>query len=232
MRISTLQALRAYLADKTPCAVVTALDGSGQALVDAAGLSGDLALGTTDLADVRRRIALDRSGVLESGRLFVRVYGPQPRMVIVGAVHIAQVLAPMAHLAGFEVTVIDPREAFARSSQLAEISAIVAWPDEAMRQVAPDARTAVVTLTHDPKLDDPALATALRSPAFYIGALGSRKTHAKRLERLAGEGFSADELARIHGPVGLDINAVTPAEIAVSIMAQVVAVLRAEVRAP
>ncbi|TAL04607.1 MAG: xanthine dehydrogenase [Rhodospirillaceae bacterium] len=230
MKIQTLQALRARVADKIPCAMVTALDGTAQTLVDGAGVSGDLTLTADELAEVRRRIALDRSGVLENTQLFARVYGPAPRMVIVGAVHIAQVLAPMARLAGFEVTVIDPRESFVRSGQLADISAIVAWPDEAMRQVAPDARTAVVTLTHDPKLDDPALATALRSPAFYIGALGSKKTHAKRLERLAGEGFGPEALSRIHGPVGLDINAVTPAEIAVSILAQVIAILRVEGR--
>src|SRR5262249_30283549 len=138
-----------------------------------------------------------------------------------------QFLAPMARLAGFDVTVIDPREAFVRSSELSNIKSIVAWPDEAMGTLSLDARTAVVTLTHDPKLDDPALDAALRSKAFYIGALGSKKTHAKRLERLTAAGFSTEDQARIQGPVGLDINAVTPAEIAVSIIAQVIGVLRA-----
>ena len=172
-------------------------------------------LSANETAEVRKRIAADRSGVIADTQLFVRVYTPPPRMVIVGAVHIAQALAPMARIAGFDVTVIDPREAFVRSGNLANINAIVAWPDEAMDDVAPDVRTAIITLTHDPKLDDPALAAALRSPAFYIGALGSRKTHAKRLRHgLAGDGFSETDLARIHGPVGLDIDAVTPAEIA------------------
>jgi xanthine dehydrogenase accessory factor len=143
-------------------------------------------------------------------------------------VHIAQALAPMAQLAGLEVTVIDPREAFARSGGLAGIHALMEWPEDGMKQVNPDSRTAIVTLTHDPKLDDPALAAALHSPAFYIGALGSRKTHAARLQRLETLGFSPSDTARINGPVGLVINAITPGEIAVSIMAQVIAKLRAE----
>ena len=228
MKSALLHALRRDLADKRPCATVTDMASDRQALVTGHAVSGDDFLSADQLIEVRRRIATDRSGVIADTQIFVRVYTPPPRMVIVGAVHIAQALAPMAKIAGFEVTVIDPREAFVRSGQLADIESIVAWPDEAMSQVAPDIRTAVVTLTHDPKLDDPALASALRSPAFYIGALGSRKTHAKRLQRLTGDGFSEAGLARIHGPVGLDIDALTPAEIAVSILAQVIATLRAE----
>lgn len=228
MKLSLLKALQREIAAKRPSATVTELAGPRQALVTAAGLHGDQFLTADQVAEVRKRIATDRSGVIEDAQLFVRVYTPAPRMVIVGAVHIAQALAPMAKIAGFDVTVIDPREAFARSSQLTGINSIVAWPDEAMVDVAPDMRTAVVTLTHDPKLDDPALAAALKSPAFYIGALGSRKTHAKRLQRLADDGFTETDFARIKGPVGLDIDAVTPAEIAVSILAQVIAVLRAE----
>ncbi len=176
---------------------------------------------------VRSRIDADQSGMIE-GDIFVRVYAPPLRMIVVGAVHIAGVLAPMAVMAGFDVTIVDPRESFARSGAVAGVTSIVAWPDEAMMDLRPDGRTAVVTLTHDPKLDDPALAAALRSDAFYIGALGSRKTHAARLARLQALGFSGAALARINGPVGLDINALTPAEIAVSIIAQVVATLRAE----
>jgi xanthine dehydrogenase accessory factor len=176
---------------------------------------------------VRMHIAADRSGKME-GDLFVRVYAPPLRLIIVGAVHIGKALAPMATLAGFDVTVIDPREGFARSEQMAGVTAMVAWPDEAMSGLEPDSRTAIVTLTHDPKLDDPALSTALRSSAFYIGALGSRKTHAGRIARLRDQGFADADLARIHGPVGLDINALSPAEIAVSIVAQMIAVLRAE----
>jgi xanthine dehydrogenase accessory factor len=225
---------RAFLEDiagcqqrKRACATVTDTVSGLQALVGAGASQDELVLTEAQIEEVRRRIAADRSGMMDGG-LFVRVYSPAPRMVIVGAVHIAQALAPMAKLAGFDVAVIDPREAFVRAGELANIHAIIQWPDDGMRIVAPDARTAVVTLTHDPKLDDPALAAALRSEAFYIGALGSRKTHAKRLERLAAMGFTAAETARIHGPVGLDINALTPAEIAVSIMAQVIEKLRAE----
>jgi xanthine dehydrogenase accessory factor len=227
MKVSTLKAVQDAIAAKKPCAVVTALDGGGQVFVTLGEVSGDLSLSPTDLDEIRRRIDQDRSGVLENGNVFARVYGLQPRMVIVGAVHIAQFLAPMARLAGFEVIIVDPREAFVRSSEFSNISSIVAWPDEAMQTLALDAKTAVVTLTHDSKLDDPALDVALRSPAFYIGALGSKKNHAKRLERLAAAGFSAEDQARIRGPVGLDINAITPAEIAVSIVAQVIGALRA-----
>ncbi|MBX7201401.1 MAG: XdhC family protein [Rhodospirillaceae bacterium] len=222
-----LEELQAARAAHRLCAVVTDTHSGAQLLVDGDTLSGDLCLSDDEVMEARGRIAADKSGIAPYGHL-VRVYAPEPRMVIVGAVHIAQALAPMAKIAGFAVTVIDPREGFAKSGALAGIDAIVAWPDEAMAGIEPDARTAVVTLTHDPKLDDPALAAALKSEAFYIGALGSRKTHAKRLERLAEAGFTGDDIARIHGPVGLDINALTPAEIAVSILAQVVAALRRE----
>ena len=228
MRSSLLAALRAAIDAHHPCATVTDLSNNRQVLVVGAAVSGESFLSSAEMAEVQRRFAADRSGLIPGTQLFVRVYALPPRMVIVGAVHIAQALAPMAHMAGFDVTVIDPREGFVRSGRLADIRAIVAWPDEAMADVKPDGRTAVVTLTHDPKLDDPALASALRSQAFYIGALGSRKTHAQRLQRLGDDGFSGAELARIRGPVGLDINAVTPAEIAVSILAQVIETLRAE----
>jgi xanthine dehydrogenase accessory factor len=222
---SILKTLAAARAAKHMCAVVTDTKTGAQVLVDGETITGDLLLSDDELMDVRGRIGADRSGIAAYGH-FVRVYAPPARMVIVGAVHIAQALAPMAQLAGFDVTVIDPREGFAKSGALAGISAIVAWPDEAMDEVKPDARTAVVTLTHDPKLDDPALAAALKSDAFYIGALGSRKTHASRLQRLAEAGFGEHVTARIRGPVGLDINALTPAEIAVSILAQVIETLR------
>jgi xanthine dehydrogenase accessory factor len=218
-----LGALLAARAAKHLCAVVTDTVSGAQLLVDGDNFSGDLCLSGDELMEVRGRIATDRSGIAPYGHM-VRVYAPQPRMIVVGAVHIAQALAPMAQLAGFDVTVIDPREGFAKSGALAGIKAIVAWPDEAMAEIKPDARTAIVTLTHDPKLDDPALAAALKSDAFYIGALGSKKTHGKRLERLSEAGFM--DTARIHGPVGLDINAATPAEIAVSILAQVIETLR------
>jgi xanthine dehydrogenase accessory factor len=231
MKRDILARLAAARAAKIPCAVVTDLASGVDAYVDADAVDGALALPCDVLGEVRGRIARDRSGlvaVTPGERRFVRVYAPPVRLIVVGAVHIAQALAPMAVLAGFAVTVIDPREGFVRSGNLAGIAAITAWPDEAMADIEPDMRSAVVTLTHDPKLDDPALAAALRSPAFYIGALGSRKTHARRLERLAEAGFTAEEMARIHGPVGIDIDALTPAEIAVSILAQVIQVLRSE----
>ncbi len=227
MKQDVLRMLIAQMAAKTSCATVTDTASGRQAIVHEGSTAGELALSQTQVSAIMVRIAGDQSGVMDSG-LFVRVYAPPARMIIVGAVHIAQALAPMAKLSGFDVTVIDPREAFVRSGNLVDIAASTEWPEEALAKVTPDARTAVVTLTHDPKLDDPALAAALRSPAFYIGALGSKKTHAKRLERLKAAGFSDADLARIHGPVGLDINALSPAEIAVSIMAQVVQILRAE----
>ena len=220
-----LDKLNQLRATKRMGAVVTDTVNGAQLLVDGKNLSGDLCISDDELLDVRARIDTDRSGMAAYGYL-VRVYAPPARMVIVGAVHIAQALAPMAQLAGFDVTVIDPREGFAKSGALAGISAIAAWPDEGMAEIKPDARTAIVTLTHDPKLDDPALAAALKSQAFYIGALGSKKTHAARLARLAEAGFKPEDVARIRGPVGLDINALTPAEIAVSILAQVIETLR------
>ena len=148
-------------------------------------------------------------------------------MIVVGAVHIAQSLVPMAKLSGYDVTIIDPREAFASEARFPDVNLNHNWPDEAMTNLDPDRRTAVVTLTHDPKLDDPALTVALRSNAFYIGSLGSKRTHAKRLERLRGDGLTEVELSRINAPIGLDIGAVSPAEIAVSIMGEITAILHA-----
>ena len=165
-----------------------------------------------------------------NGDAFVEVFNPPLRLLIVGAVHIAQPLARMASVAGYDVTVIDPRGSFATDDRFPGVTLVNEWPDEAMPPLDPDRRTAVVTLTHDPKIDDPALAAVLRSDAFYIGALGSRKTHAARVERLSEAGFAADEIGRIHGPVGLSLGAVSPAEIAVSILAQVTQALHARER--
>jgi xanthine dehydrogenase accessory factor len=159
-------------------------------------------------------------------RWFLQPWNPPLRMLVVGAVHIAQPLVAMATLAEYAVTIVDPRQAFATQERFPGVALSGDWPDQALRALAPDARTAVVVLTHDPKLDDPALAVAVRSPAFYVGALGSRKTHAARLERLRAHGLSEPELARIHAPVGLDVGARSPAEIAVSILAQVTERLR------
>jgi len=155
--------------------------------------------------------------------LFVRCYVRAPRLVLVGAAHISQFLAPMATLAGFEVIVIDPRRAFASAERFPGVRLLDDWPDDALAQVKLDARSAVVTLTHDSKLDDPALIAALASPAFYIGALGSTRTHAKRVARLTQAGLGA-EIGRIHAPVGLDLGGRAPREIAVSILAEVIRV--------
>jgi xanthine dehydrogenase accessory factor len=181
---------------------------------------------------VRRALADDKSTTLDTpeGAVFVEVFNPRLRCIIVGAVHIAQPLAQIASLAGYLVTVVDPRSAFATDLRFPGVELSTEWPDDAMAALRPNRRTAIVTLTHDPKLDDPALAGALRSDAFYIGALGSRKTHAARCRRLTEEGFTEAELARIHGPVGLNIGAISPAEIAVSIMAQITEVLREDRR--
>ena len=229
MKRALLDILLAERAAKHPVALVTEIPGGAQALVTEDTLEGDLALDEAALAEIRPMLRRDKSGMIEieSRRLFVQSNSPPPRLLIVGAVHIAQALAPMASLAGYGVTVIDPRRAFATDSRFPGIDMRGDWPDEAMAELAPDRRTAVVTLTHDPKLDDPALQTALRSPAFYIGALGSKKTHAARQGRLARAGFSPEEIARINGPVGLSIGALSPAEIAVSILAQITAVRRA-----
>ena len=151
---------------------------------------------------------------------------PPRRVIVVGGVHITQFLAPMAQQAGYDVTIIDPRAVFSTEARFPGTACITAWPDEAMPDLKPDSRTAVVTLTHDPKIDDPGLTEALRSPAFYIGCLGSRRTHAARCERLAEAGFTAQDIARLHGPAGLDIGAKAPAEIAVSILGQMIAVER------
>lgn len=156
----------------------------------------------------------------------ITAFNPPVRLILVGAVHAAQALVRMATTAGYATIVVDPRAAFATVERFPGVELVHEWPDEAMDLLKPDTRTAVITLTHDPKLDDPALDRALRSPAFHIGALGSRRTHARRLERLRALGHDDATLARIKGPVGLDIGAVTPAEVALSIMAEIVAVRR------
>ncbi|PKQ03064.1 MAG: xanthine dehydrogenase [Alphaproteobacteria bacterium HGW-Alphaproteobacteria-12] len=173
-------------------------------------------------------LASDRGAVVEGpdGDWFLNPFNPPLRLILVGAVHIAQPLALIGSLAGYDVTVIDPRTSFASAERFPDVALVTDWPDEAMAALAPDARTAIVTLTHDPKLDDPALQAALRSPAFYIGSLGSKKTHAARVARLAEAGFTENEIARIHGPVGLSIGAKSPAEIAISIMAEITETLR------
>ena len=172
------------------------------------------------------RFAMDRSGLEEDGSTFVHIHNPPLRLIVVGAVHIAQALLPMARIAGYDPVVIDPRGAFGSQARFPGETILDDWPDEALDAVGLDARTALVLLTHDPKLDDPALHRALNSRAFYIGALGSKRTHASRVERLREAGFDDTAIARIRGPVGLDIGAASPPEIAVSILAQMVQALR------
>ncbi len=174
-------------------------------------------------ADARFRA--DRSGMEEDGR-FLAIHNPALRMIVVGAVHIAQFLLPMARLAGYDPLLVDPRGAFASQVRFPGETILDDWPDEALERLAPDARTAVVTLTHDSKLDDPAIRAALASTCFYLGCLGSKRTHAQRVERLRGEGLTPEQLSRIHAPVGLDIGAATPAEIALAILAQATQALR------
>ncbi|MBA4325009.1 MAG: XdhC/CoxI family protein [Rhodobacter sp.] len=182
-----------------------------------------LAPGTDAAADARFRS--DRSGMEEDGR-FIAVHNPALRLIVIGAVHIAQPLLQIARTCGYAPTLIDPRAAFGSADRFPGETILDDWPDEALAQLQPDARTAIVTLTHDPKLDDPAIRFALGSPVFYLGCLGSTRTHAKRVDRLTEAGFTPAQIARIHAPVGLDIGARTPAEIAVSVMAQITETLR------
>jgi xanthine dehydrogenase accessory factor len=172
------------------------------------------------------RFRMDRSGIEENGQTFVCIHNPPLRLAIIGAVHIAQYLAPMARACGYAPFIIDPRPAFAAQERFPKETLVDAWPDFALQALDLDARMAVVTLSHDPKLDDPAIIAALRSDVFYLGCLGSKRTHAKRLERLKAAGFEENELARMHGPVGLDLGGRQPAEIAISIMAQMTQTLR------
>lgn len=232
MKAFLLHRLRACRDGRIACAVVTDLGDGAQALVpaDGAALSAGLTLSAEEHAAVAERLRTEAPGMLEDGPgirpLFVDVQAPAPRLAIIGAVHIAQHLAPMAAAAGFAVTVIDPRTAFATAERFPGVRLLTDWPDEALAAHGLDAATAVVTLTHDPKLDDPALALALPSAAFYVGALGSRRTQTKRAERLRAEGLAEDALSRLHAPVGLPIGARSPAEIAVSALAQIIAVRR------
>jgi xanthine dehydrogenase accessory factor len=210
---------------KRPIAVVTRLADGLQAIVDAGSARGDLTLADDLVSEIRHRQLLPAiSGICPADTgLFVRVYSPAPRLLVVGAVHIAQLLAPMAALAGWQVTIIDPRRAFASTERFPGVELNSAWPDEALAALAPDTQTAVVTLSHDPKLDDPALAAALDSAAFYIGALGSSRTHASRLDRLRTAGYG-NQLQRIHAPVGLALGGRAPGEIAIAILAEIVRV--------
>jgi len=225
MQLDVLALLNAERAARRAAILVTDLDGGAQRVVREAEIAAD------PLGDLLAKcLASGRSGLVEvAGRpLFLTVQAPPVRLVIVGAVHISQALAPMAAALDLAVTVIDPRTAFATSERFPGTTLVAEWPDDALGGAVPvlDRYCAVAALTHDPKIDDPALAAALRAECFYVGALGSRKTHAARVARLGAAGFSDGAIGRIAAPIGLDIGAISPAEIAVSILGQIVAALR------
>ncbi len=212
---------------KTAVATATHLESGAQALVYHDGAEGALADNAEIVEAARQCMQDDKSRVVStaSGDVFIHVFNPPLRMILVGAVHIAQPLSRIASVAGYDVSVVDPRDSFATPERFPGINLVHEWPDDGVKQLDPDRRTAIVTLTHDPKLDDPGLHVAIRSNAFYIGSLGSRKTHASRVQRLKDAGFNDAEIGRIHGPVGLPLGAVSPSEIAVSILAEITAVL-------
>lgn len=226
MKLALLSALNARIANREATVLVTEMATGATRLVTPEQVMHD-PLGEA-LAEAFRT---GKSGLVEEGRAFLNVHLPPVKLIVTGAVHISQALAEMARLAGLDCTIIDPRTAFATPERFPNVTLLAEWPDQAFLRVKPDRFTAFVALTHDPKIDDPGLVAALRAQCFYIGALGSRKTHAKRLERLQSQGFSEAEIARIHAPIGLDIGAVSPPEIAVSILGEIIATMRAKRRA-
>lgn len=223
MKQATLSELNAERLARRPVVLVTNINTGAQRLVKASDIAGD-----PMHTELEKQLRMGKSELLQIGgeHLFVNVYAPTARLVIIGAVHISQALAPLAQSLGYDVFVIDPRTSFASEERFPGIRLFADWPDVALPPLRIDRYTAVAALTHDPKIDDPALLHALARDCFYIGALGSRKTHAKRVDRLKAAGFSEEAVARIHAPIGLAIGAVSPREIAVSIMAEVTASLR------
>jgi xanthine dehydrogenase accessory factor len=223
MRLDILKLLNAERAARRAAVVVTDVASGAQRFLTAADAAHD------PLRDViEAQIRTGKSGMVETpqGKVFLTVHVPPPRLVITGAVHISQALAPIARILGYDVTIVDPRTAFASSERFPDVTVIAEWPDQALPPLNVDRYTAFVALTHDPKIDDPALLHALARDCFYIGALGSRKTHARRVERLKSQGIAEAAIARIHAPIGLAIGAVSPPEIAVSIIGEITARLR------
>jgi xanthine dehydrogenase accessory factor len=223
VNLQTLTELNAERAARRPAIVVTDIANGEQRLVRASEFASDPLGG-----ELAKQLRTGKSGMIEVGgkRLFLNVYAPTARLVIIGAVHISQALAPIAQSLGYDVTVVDPRTAFASPDRFPDVPLIAEWPDVALPPLKIDHYTAFVALTHDPKIDDPALLHAFKCDCFYIGALGSRKTHGKRAERLKAQGARESDIARIHAPIGLPIGAVSPSEIAVAIMAEITAQLR------
>jgi xanthine dehydrogenase accessory factor len=226
MKLDILTALNTERAARRAAVVVTNVESGQQRLVKAADVAKDPLR-----AVLAEHLRTSKSGMEETaeGRVFLTVYVPAPQLVIIGAVHISQALAPIGKLLNYDVTIVDPRTAFASPERFPDVRVVAEWPDVALPPLNVDRYTAFVALTHDPKIDDPALLHALSRDCFYVGALGSRKTHARRVERLQQLGLSAAAVARIHAPIGLDIGAVSPAEIAVAIMAQITERLREDV---
>ena len=223
MKLSLLTTLNAERAARRAVVVVTDVESGEQRLVKADDIAKDPLR-----AVLAEHLRSGKSGMEETlqGRVFLTVYVPAAQLVAIGAVHISQALAPIAKLLGYDVTIVDPRTAFATPERFPDVKVVAEWPDVALPPLNVDRYTAFVALTHDPKIDDPALLHALARDCFYIGALGSRKTHARRLERLKQQGVSDADLTRIHAPIGLSIGAVSPSEIAVAIMAEITAQLR------
>ncbi|SEP47622.1 xanthine dehydrogenase accessory factor [Methylobacterium sp. ap11] len=228
MKLDILREMNRERAARRAVILVTdTADGAQRLVREAEAASDPLA------AELGARFRSGKSGIVEAdGRsLFLTVQVPPPRLVVIGAVHISQALAPMAQATDLDVTIIDPRTAFATPERFPDVALLPLWPDDALAQLpALDRYTAVAALTHDPKIDDPALIAALKAECFYVGALGSRKTHGRRVERLTAAGLTEERIARIAAPIGLDIGAVSPAEIAVSVLAQVIASLRQDRR--
>lgn len=223
MKLEILQTINAEREARRAIVVVTDVESGAQRLVKSVDVAKD------PLAEViEKRLRMAKSGMEETaqGRVFLTVHVPSPQLVITGAVHISQTLAPLGQMLGYDVTVVDPRTAFASPERFPNVKVIAEWPDVALPPLKVDHYTAFVALTHDPKIDDPALLHALARDCFYIGALGSKKTHAKRNDRLKAASVAEADIARIHAPIGLDIGSVSPAEIAVSIMGQIVQSLR------
>ena len=221
MRLADLAKFNEARGARRPVALVTDIRGTAQRVVEGDALEQD-PLGEA----IAERLRIGKSGLLSDGVHFVTVQVPAVRLVVVGAVHISQALATMARLAELDVTIIDPRTAFATPERFPDVALVTEWPDDALERFGLDRYTAVCLLTHDPKIDDPGLVAALRTGCFYIGALGSRKTHARRLDRMREHGFDDATLAQIHAPIGLDIGAVSPAEIAVAVLGEIIAALR------
>jgi xanthine dehydrogenase accessory factor len=226
VKLEILKALNEERNARRTVVVVTNQDSGAQRLVKGADINNDPLKSVLE-----KHIRSAKSGIEDTpeGKVFLTVHVPSPKLVITGAVHISQTLAPMGQLLGYDVTIVDPRTAFASIERFPDVKVVAEWPDVALPPIGIDHYTAFVALTHDPKIDDPGLALALKSDCFYIGALGSRKTHARRVERLKAErGFTDNDIGRIHSPIGLDIGSVSPAEIAVAIIGEITQKLRQE----